>query len=274
MMEDGSAGVDGEAQRGSARSAITIARVIFVSLVGLGGYLLVESFEPPARLVDLGAAGGPGRGARRGRRGRARAGGPAAADAAAVPLGPRRAGRRAPGPARGLGPDRLPARRRAARRPGVPLAAPSLHGGRLRPPPRGGARRDHPHRVPGRHRSGDSRYKVLDTSVIIDGRIADVCQAGFLEGTLLIPQYVLPGAPADRGLLRPAQAESRAARPRRAPASPAAGRRPDRAPRPRFPAYPGGRCAAHRDRARRRGRHRHQRLQPEQGRRAARRRGS
>ncbi len=34
-------------------------------------------------------------------------------------------------------------------------------------------------------------YKVLDTSVIIDGRIADVCAAGFLEGTLLIPQYVL-----------------------------------------------------------------------------------
>ncbi len=34
-------------------------------------------------------------------------------------------------------------------------------------------------------------YKVLDTSVIIDGRIADVCQAGFLEGTLLIPPYVL-----------------------------------------------------------------------------------
>jgi uncharacterized protein YacL len=37
----------------------------------------------------------------------------------------------------------------------------------------------------------DAAYKVLDTSVIIDGRIADVCQAGFLEGTLLIPQYVL-----------------------------------------------------------------------------------
>ncbi len=34
-------------------------------------------------------------------------------------------------------------------------------------------------------------YKILDTSVIIDGRIADVCEAGFLEGTLLIPQYVL-----------------------------------------------------------------------------------
>ena len=39
--------------------------------------------------------------------------------------------------------------------------------------------------------AGDVRYKVLDTSVIIDGRIADVCQAGFLEGTLLVPQYVL-----------------------------------------------------------------------------------
>jgi uncharacterized protein YacL len=38
---------------------------------------------------------------------------------------------------------------------------------------------------------GETRYKVLDTSVIIDGRIADVCQAGFLEGTLLVPQYVL-----------------------------------------------------------------------------------
>lgn len=34
-------------------------------------------------------------------------------------------------------------------------------------------------------------YKVLDSSVIIDGRIADICSAGFLEGTLLIPQYVL-----------------------------------------------------------------------------------
>jgi uncharacterized protein YacL len=37
----------------------------------------------------------------------------------------------------------------------------------------------------------ETRYKVLDTSVIIDGRIAEVCQAGFLEGTLLVPQYVL-----------------------------------------------------------------------------------
>jgi uncharacterized protein YacL len=33
--------------------------------------------------------------------------------------------------------------------------------------------------------------KVLDTSVIIDGRIADVCEAHFLEGTLVIPRFVL-----------------------------------------------------------------------------------
>ncbi|WNF37045.1 PIN/TRAM domain-containing protein [Bacillaceae bacterium IKA-2] len=33
--------------------------------------------------------------------------------------------------------------------------------------------------------------KILDTSVIIDGRIADICQTGFLEGTLIIPQFVL-----------------------------------------------------------------------------------
>jgi uncharacterized protein YacL len=34
-------------------------------------------------------------------------------------------------------------------------------------------------------------YKILDTSVIIDGRIADICQSGFIEGTLLIPGFVL-----------------------------------------------------------------------------------
>lgn len=35
------------------------------------------------------------------------------------------------------------------------------------------------------------RLKILDTSVIIDGRIADICQTGFLEGTLVIPHFVL-----------------------------------------------------------------------------------
>ncbi|MBQ9442280.1 MAG: PIN/TRAM domain-containing protein [Selenomonadaceae bacterium] len=34
-------------------------------------------------------------------------------------------------------------------------------------------------------------YKLLDTNVIIDGRIADICKTGFLEGTLLIPVFVL-----------------------------------------------------------------------------------
>ena len=33
--------------------------------------------------------------------------------------------------------------------------------------------------------------KILDTSVIIDGRIADVCETGFLEGPFIIPQFVL-----------------------------------------------------------------------------------
>jgi uncharacterized protein YacL len=35
------------------------------------------------------------------------------------------------------------------------------------------------------------RYKILDTSVIIDGRVADVCETGFVDGTLVIPQFVL-----------------------------------------------------------------------------------
>ena len=34
-------------------------------------------------------------------------------------------------------------------------------------------------------------FKVLDTSVIIDGRVADVCETGFIDGTLMVPQFVL-----------------------------------------------------------------------------------
>jgi len=34
-------------------------------------------------------------------------------------------------------------------------------------------------------------YRILDTSVIIDGRIADICDAGFIEGTLIVPRFVL-----------------------------------------------------------------------------------
>jgi uncharacterized protein YacL len=33
--------------------------------------------------------------------------------------------------------------------------------------------------------------KILDTSVIIDGRIADITETGFIEGSLMIPQFVL-----------------------------------------------------------------------------------
>lgn len=40
--------------------------------------------------------------------------------------------------------------------------------------------------------SGDGRRpKLLDTSAIIDGRIADICRTGFLEGPLLVPRGVL-----------------------------------------------------------------------------------
>jgi uncharacterized protein YacL len=33
--------------------------------------------------------------------------------------------------------------------------------------------------------------KILDTSTIIDGRIADICETGFIEGTFVIPHFVL-----------------------------------------------------------------------------------
>ncbi|MGH9661079.1 MAG: PIN/TRAM domain-containing protein [Bryobacteraceae bacterium] len=34
-------------------------------------------------------------------------------------------------------------------------------------------------------------FKILDTSVIIDGRIADIAETGFLDGVIVIPQFVL-----------------------------------------------------------------------------------
>lgn len=53
-------------------------------------------------------------------------------------------------------------------------------------------------RTSGEHRgaeenkdAGSPRTILLDTSVIIDGRIADVARTGFLSGTLLIPRFVL-----------------------------------------------------------------------------------
>ena len=34
-------------------------------------------------------------------------------------------------------------------------------------------------------------FNVLDTSVIIDGRVADICEAGFMDSTMVVPQFVL-----------------------------------------------------------------------------------
>ncbi len=43
----------------------------------------------------------------------------------------------------------------------------------------------------GGEKAGKQTFKILDTSVIIDGRIADIAETGFLDGTLVIPQFVL-----------------------------------------------------------------------------------
>lgn len=42
-------------------------------------------------------------------------------------------------------------------------------------------------------KAGDDfrQYKILDTSVIIDGRIYDIAKTGFIDGTILIPRFVL-----------------------------------------------------------------------------------
>jgi uncharacterized protein YacL len=45
--------------------------------------------------------------------------------------------------------------------------------------------------VPPKHLGRENQLKVLDTSAIIDGRIADLCKTGFLEGVLVIPGFVL-----------------------------------------------------------------------------------
>lgn len=42
-----------------------------------------------------------------------------------------------------------------------------------------------------RERAAGRSYKILDTSVIIDGRIIDICDTGFIEGTLVVSQFVL-----------------------------------------------------------------------------------
>lgn len=56
------------------------------------------------------------------------------------------------------------------------------------------AKKDKDQKLPAeeeRHHQHGSKPKILDTSVIIDGRIADICQTHFIEGTIIIPQFVL-----------------------------------------------------------------------------------
>lgn len=37
----------------------------------------------------------------------------------------------------------------------------------------------------------EENLKILDTSVIIDGRVADICETGFIEGTFILPRFIL-----------------------------------------------------------------------------------
>ena len=46
-------------------------------------------------------------------------------------------------------------------------------------------------RPPAKTRASDSIEKVLDTSVLIDGRIADIAESGFLDGHVVVPEFVL-----------------------------------------------------------------------------------
>ena len=43
----------------------------------------------------------------------------------------------------------------------------------------------------GKGKGSDATPKILDTSVIIDGRIADIMKTGFIEGNIVIPEFVL-----------------------------------------------------------------------------------
>jgi len=173
------------------RPKVSFARVIFVTLVGYGGYLLAESLNPPGPWLAwaLGAI-------------------LAGVLAGFAVLELEHAARQVPLPrlfvgalgalaglllAQLLGPALvvvLPAVDSTAGRGflALLLAYLGVVFALRREEELGGLTRAvFPSATPAREQS----YKVLDTSVIIDGRIADVCETGFLEGTLLIPQYVL-----------------------------------------------------------------------------------
>ena len=53
------------------------------------------------------------------------------------------------------------------------------------------ASRRNPAAVKGKGKGGEATPKILDTSVIIDGRIADIMKTGFIEGNIVIPEFVL-----------------------------------------------------------------------------------
>ena len=72
----------------------------------------------------------------------------------------------------------------------------------------------------GGEKQAKKSYKILDTSVIIDGRIADIAETGFLDGMIVIPQFVLRELQLVADSADSLQAQSRPARTRH-PAAPA-----------------------------------------------------
>lgn len=45
--------------------------------------------------------------------------------------------------------------------------------------------------IPQITKGGEKKWKLLDTSVIIDGRIADIAETGFVEGVIVLPKFIL-----------------------------------------------------------------------------------
>ena len=118
------------------------------------------------------------------------------------------------------------------------------------------------------------RYKILDTSVIIDGRVADIVETGLPRRHAGRAAVRAEGAAVRRRLVRSAEAQPRPARPRHPAAHPEDGRRRSRHLGHRLSAGQGSRPEADRAGALAARQDRDERLQPEQSRAAARRRGA